>query len=116
MGAGRPQLPESISWAQRVRHCHFQTGNPAAAHPPPTPYTCWDPQPRRSSGARGPHLHAVILVVHVLQPGDELAGIEPVTHRLVLVPLQEREMWTLGWEEPGEGTHAGTSNRLSGGE
>lgn len=36
------------------------------------------------------YLHAVVFVVHILDPGDELAGVEAVSHRLVLIALRTR--------------------------
>lgn len=33
------------------------------------------------------HLHTVVLVIYVLQPRDELSGIEAIPYRLVLITL-----------------------------
>lgn len=52
--------------------------------------------PAPAAAARAPHLHAVVLVVHVLEPGDELARVEAVAHRLVLVALRGRAVHA-GW-------------------
>lgn len=35
-----------------------------------------------------PHLHAVVLIIHILNPGDKLPSIEAISHRLVFVPLE----------------------------
>lgn len=39
-----------------------------------------------------PHLHAVILVIYILDPGNELTGIETISHRLVFITLRQRNM------------------------
>lgn len=75
-----------------------------------TPTLCWKPlrqlpgsshgqNPPGMSlpGARGAHsshLHPVVLVIHVLQPGNELSRVETVSDRFVFVSLrtgQQRE-------------------------
>lgn len=35
-----------------------------------------------------PHLHAVVLIIHILNPGDKLPSIEAISHRLVFIPLE----------------------------
>lgn len=75
-----------------------------------TPTLCWKPlsqlpgsSHRQNApgmpllGARGSHsshLHPVVLVIHVLQPGNELSCVETVSDRFVFVSLrtgQQRE-------------------------
>lgn len=34
------------------------------------------------------YLHAVILVIHILDPGNELASIEAISDRFVLITLR----------------------------
>lgn len=35
------------------------------------------------------HLHPIVLVIHVLQPGNELAGVETISDGFVFISLQE---------------------------
>lgn len=39
-------------------------------------------------GSRSSHLHPVVLVIHVLQPGNELSRVETVSDRFVFVSLR----------------------------
>lgn len=58
--------------------------------PPKRPSPWWWHGPTERLRRVSTHLHAVVLVVDVLKPGDELAGIEAVSHRLVLIPLRDQ--------------------------
>lgn len=33
------------------------------------------------------YLHAVIFVIHILDPGNELTSVEAISHRFVLITL-----------------------------
>ena len=50
--------------------------------------------PRRQPqhrGSRASHLHPIVLVIHVLQPGNELPRVETVSDRFVFVSLSKRQ-------------------------
>lgn len=82
-------------------------------------------------GARGSHsshLHPVVFVIHVLQPGNELSRIETVSDRFVFVSLrmgQQRERLVLCCKQlrvsqavfisPSWGTHSSELQCLQGG-
>lgn len=34
------------------------------------------------------YLHAVIFIIHILDPGNELASVEAISHRFVLITLR----------------------------
>lgn len=78
-----------------MQHCSANLG---------TPTLCWkslrqlpgsshrqNPPGMPLPGARGSHsshLHPVVLVIHVLQPGNELSRVETVSDRFVFVSLR----------------------------
>lgn len=75
----------------------------------PAPVDSWGlpAQVQFGGGVQGTHLHAVVLVIHILEPGDELAGIEPISHGLVLIPLEKKSNMGICWRNKGEGKPAG---------
>lgn len=47
--------------------------------------------------ARASHLHPIVLVIHVLQPGNELSRVETVSDRFVFVSLSRRHQKGIAW-------------------
>lgn len=112
MGAGRPQLPSKYPLGSEGLTLSLPNRGPSSSHPTPHPRHLLGPPAQAQLGeTQGPHLHAVVLVVHVLEPGNELAGVEPVAHGLVLIPLKKRADVDTGWRRAGQTAHAQSESR-----
>lgn len=46
------------------------------------------PKPLTEETTADFYLHAVIFIIHILDPGNELTSIEAISHRFVLVTLR----------------------------
>lgn len=46
------------------------------------------PKPLTEKITADVYLHAVIFIIHILDPGNELTSIEAISHRFVLVTLK----------------------------